>query len=140
MTTPWKTHAATVMFVAAVATSGAADEQALWFINDSGVRGGLVVHVGCGDGELTAALRVNDRYVIHGLATDEASYRAARRTLASTGLYGKLSVDRLSIGKLPYIDNLVNLLLLQESETVSRDKVMRVLAPNGVAYFLGDGV
>jgi hypothetical protein len=32
-------------------------------INAAGVSGGLVVHVGCGDGQLTAALRVNDRYL-----------------------------------------------------------------------------
>ena len=28
---------------------------------ESGVQGGLIVHLGCGEGELTGALRVNDR-------------------------------------------------------------------------------
>ena len=33
----------------------------------TGVQGGLVVHLGCGDGKLTAALRADDRYRVHGL-------------------------------------------------------------------------
>ena len=33
-------------------------------VEDSGVKGGLVVHLGCGDGKLTAALRVNDSYLV----------------------------------------------------------------------------
>ncbi|UCE48006.1 MAG: hypothetical protein JSW47_20705, partial [Phycisphaerales bacterium] len=33
----------------------------------SGVRGGLVVHLGCGEGELTATLGAADAYIVHGL-------------------------------------------------------------------------
>jgi hypothetical protein len=36
----------------------------------TGVKGGLIVHVGCGDGKLTAALRASDGYLIHGLDAD----------------------------------------------------------------------
>ena len=36
----------------------------------SGITGGLVVHVGCGDGEETARLRLNDRFLVHGLDID----------------------------------------------------------------------
>jgi len=38
-------------------------------IEASRVRGGLVVHIGFGNGRLTPALRLNDRYVVHGLDT-----------------------------------------------------------------------
>ena len=41
----------------------------------SGVKGGLVVHLSCGDGRLTAELRPNDRYQVHGLDRDAAFYR-----------------------------------------------------------------
>jgi hypothetical protein len=34
--------------------------QAREFLNEAGVAGGLVVHLGCGDGRLTAALAVSD--------------------------------------------------------------------------------
>ena len=33
-------------------------EQAEQILESAGIRGGLVVHLGCGDGSLTAALRV----------------------------------------------------------------------------------
>ena len=36
----------------------------------TGVEGGLIVHLGCGDGELTAALCANDSYIVHGLDRD----------------------------------------------------------------------
>jgi alpha-L-fucosidase 2 len=42
------------------------------------VTGGLVIHVGCGDGRLTAALRAGDGYLVHGLATDPEDAAAAR--------------------------------------------------------------
>ena len=35
-------------------------KQAREIIAVAGVQGGMVVHLGCGDGKLTAALRVND--------------------------------------------------------------------------------
>ena len=57
------------------------------------VRGGLVVHIGCGDGEMAAALRVNDRFVVHGLDTDTHSVAAARDYVQSRGLYGRVSID-----------------------------------------------
>ena len=38
-------------------------------------RGGLVVHLGCGDGKLTAALRTGDAYLVHGLDVDPAEFR-----------------------------------------------------------------
>jgi len=42
--------------------------QAAWagagtrIVEASGVRGGLIVHAGCGDGKLTAELRLGDRW------------------------------------------------------------------------------
>ena len=35
---------------------------------------------------------------------------------------------------MPYIDNLVNLVVAEDLGKISMDEVMRVLAPNGVAY------
>ncbi|MEM7394508.1 MAG: hypothetical protein AAF492_19415, partial [Verrucomicrobiota bacterium] len=39
-------------------------------IEQSGVRGGLVVHIGSGEGERTAQLRIDDRFLVQGLDTD----------------------------------------------------------------------
>jgi ribosomal protein L11 methylase PrmA len=98
----------------------------------TGVHGGLVVHLGCGDGQLTAALRANDAYLVQGLDADQAAVQAARRTVQRLGLYGKVSIDQTQGARLPYADNLVNLLVVEKAGSVSNAEMMRVLAPNGV--------
>ena len=100
----------------------------------SGVKGGLVVHVVCDDGRLTAALRANESYLVHGLDTDAGDIASARKFIQKQGLYGPVSVDRWNGKRLPYADNLVNLLVVEDAGSVSRGEMMRVLAPHGVAY------
>ncbi|MFC1596551.1 PQQ-binding-like beta-propeller repeat protein [Planctomycetota bacterium] len=97
------------------------------------VKGGLVVHLGCGDGKLTAALYAGDGYLIHGLDTDVEQAAKAREHIRSVGLYGKVSVDTFDGRRLPYVDNLVNLVVAEDLGEVSVDEVTRVLAPLGVA-------
>ncbi|MHC4804873.1 MAG: outer membrane protein assembly factor BamB family protein, partial [Planctomycetota bacterium] len=105
----------------------------------TGVKGGLVVHIGCGDGRLTAALRANDSYLVHGLDESAENIEQARKHIQSLNLYGKVSVDRLSGNRLPYIDNLVNLIVSEDLGKIRRNEVMRVLAPNGTAYIKKTG-
>jgi outer membrane protein assembly factor BamB len=103
-------------------------------LSATGVKGGLVVHLGCGDGKLTAALRASDAYLVHGLARHAADARKARAHIRSLGLYGKVSVERWSGDGLPYADNLVNLLVAEDPAAPPKDEIMRVLCPDGVAY------
>jgi len=103
-------------------------------LDESEVKGGLVVHLGCGDGRLTAALRANDSYLVHGLDADAANVEKARAHIRSLGLYGPVSVELWGGGALPYIDNMVNLLVAEDLGKTPTGEVLRVLAPNGVAY------
>ena len=96
--------------------------------------GGLVVHLGCSDGRLTAALCANDSYLVHGLDRNAANVEKARAYISGKGLYGKASVEQWSQKVLPYSDNVVNLLVAEDAHGVSMDEIMRVLCPNGVAY------
>jgi len=102
-------------------------------IDATGVQGGIVVHIGCGNGKLTAALRINDSYTVHGLETDPARVANARSYIKEKGIYGPVSVEQFSGTVLPYTDNLINLVVVQDAGDVTRDEVMRVLAPGGVA-------
>jgi len=54
----------------------------------AGVKGGLIVHLGCGDGVLTAALRISDSYLVQGLDADLASVQRARIEVRDAGLAG----------------------------------------------------
>jgi len=56
----------------------------------SGVRGGLVVQLGCGDGQLTAQLRFGPSFIVHGLDTEWPTLsadEAGSRVLSCTVLF-----------------------------------------------------
>jgi outer membrane protein assembly factor BamB len=99
----------------------------------TGVQGGVIIHLGCGDGKLTAALGADERFIVHGLDKNERTLTQARAHIKSLDLYGRVSADTWSGNKLPYIDNCVNL-IVAESGDVSKQELLRVLVPNGVAY------
>ncbi|MHC4329851.1 MAG: class I SAM-dependent methyltransferase [Planctomycetota bacterium] len=109
-------------------------DQAKNILEATGVKGGVVVHIGCGDGRLTAALRAGDSYIVQGLDYDAQNVEKAREHIRSLGLYGKVSIDHLRGAGLPYIDNFVNLIVSEDLGDIAMGEVLRVLAPNGVAY------
>ena len=117
---------------ALLAAKGAPVDAAA-LVRETGVQGGVIVHLGCGDGSLTADLRINDRYIVHGLDANPANVRKARETIRARGVYGDVSVARLTGRRLPYAENLVNLVVTQKLGSVPMSEVMRVLAPGGVA-------
>jgi cyclopropane fatty-acyl-phospholipid synthase-like methyltransferase len=51
-------------------------------------RGGLVVHVGCGDGALTAALGERKGVIVQGLTRDADQVVTARKKIHASGLSG----------------------------------------------------
>jgi len=108
-------------------------EQARRILEQSGVTGGLIVHLGCGDGRLTTALRARDTFQVQGWDPDPANVAKARAHVQSLGIYGKVSVDRWRGGRLPYIDSVVNLLVISGPSSVDREEIERVLCPGGVA-------
>ena len=95
--------------------------------------GGLIVHLGCGDGRLTAALGAGDGLLVLGFDTDANSVATARTHIESLGQYGRISIDMFDGKHLPLIDNLVNLLVADDLDEVSMNEVLRVLCPHGVA-------
>jgi outer membrane protein assembly factor BamB len=87
-------------------TLAASAQDVRQILETSGVKGGLIVHIGRGE------LRANDSFIVDNL-------------------------NECRGGRLPYADNLVNLLIAESSENVPADEVMRVLVPNGVAFIGG---
>jgi outer membrane protein assembly factor BamB len=116
-----------------ISTATLAD-SATDIVKDTNFKGGLIVHIGCGDGELTAALHVNDTCLVHGLDADPDAVAKARKHIQGLGLYGKVSVEKLNGRDLPYADNLVNMLVAEDLSQVPMKECLRVLAPNGVVY------
>ena len=122
-----------------MASDAAIEELASQILKVTGVQGGLIVHLGCGDGSLTAAFRANDRFLVHGLDTDSADIQRARENVFQACDYGEVSVAVYDGQHLPYAENMVNLLVASRLDRVEMAEVMRVLVPGGVAYVNKDG-
>jgi len=102
----------------------------------AGVPGGLCVHLGCGDGSLTANLSAEGRFLVHGLDADAAAVDAAARLIRSRGIYGQVWAEAYAGEHLPYSENLVNLIVVDAPArtSVPYAEIFRVLVPEGVAY------
>jgi outer membrane protein assembly factor BamB len=79
-------------------------------------------------------MRANDRYVVHGLDADAGNVQDARKHAQTIGVYGPVSFDDFEGSHLPYVDDMVNLIVAEDIGDVSMKEVMRVLCPKGVAY------
>jgi outer membrane protein assembly factor BamB len=135
------TVATAVLFGLLACSSTRAEPSAEDILKSSGIKGGLVVHLGCADGKLTAALRAGDSFIIQGLDTDPANVNKARAHIHSLNLGGKVSTDVFDGQHLPYVDNLVNLVVVTGGKwQVAREEITRVLAPGGVAVALDSGL
>ena len=69
-------------------------QSAADILRETGVKGGLIVHLGCGDGKLTADLGAGVNCLVQGLDTREDTVTDAREFIRGKGLYGRVSVER----------------------------------------------
>jgi outer membrane protein assembly factor BamB len=100
----------------------------------SGVCGGLVTVVGLAEADPIATLARTGRHLVHILLDDERAVAALRETLQSDGNYGLASAERPDpSGKLPYTEDLVNLLVLAgpEGGRIALPEAARALRPGG---------
>jgi ubiquinone/menaquinone biosynthesis C-methylase UbiE len=104
----------------------------------SGTDAGLCIHVGSGNGKLTAELARNGKWLVHGFDSNPTSISGARTWIKSQNLYGQASVEQHNFTTLPYASNLANVIVIDDfarlSPEVSLSEVFRVLCPNGVAW------
>jgi len=123
--------------VAAVSTDRAYEAQQIASL--ARFSGGLVIHIGCGDGQLTAALRLADNCVVQGLEADPKAVEIARAAIRASGKYGPVSVIHWDGKKLPYVDNLATLVVCEDAGEVPPGEIMRVLRPYGAAVVKRNG-
>jgi len=129
----------TVLLALSACSSAWAQQSAEDILKACGTKGGLVVQLGCGDGKLTTALRAGDSFIVQGLDTDPTNVEKARAHIQSLGLGGKVSAEVFDGRQLPYVDNLVNLVVAEDLGGVAMSEVLRVLCPGGVAYVNQNG-
>ena len=125
----------TALRAAAASQQRDAGQSAQQLVKASGVAGGLIVHLGCGDGRRTADMRLGESYFVHGLDTSAENIAKARAYLRSENLYGPVSVAQHDGKALPYGNNIVNLFVVN-TRYATRDagsEILRCLVPRGVA-------
>jgi len=132
-TTHMKTHALVAVGLLTTISSIAASQDAKRILDASGVQGGLVVVIGCDTPKLLAELRASDSYLVHGLDRNPDKVAAARNYLREKGLNGSVTAARWDGPQLPFVDSLVNLLVIRDAGCEIQDEeIVRVLAPGGV--------
>ena len=109
-------------------------------LKSSGVKGGLVVHLGCDDGTKTVGLLLNGSYIVQGLDISEEKVQQAGRNILNAGCHGKVSARKFDGTNLPYVKNLVNVIIVENKFQVSKKEILRVLAPLGVAFLDGQKI
>jgi len=130
-----------VLFAAPAPCLGgeADDAQALAaeILRSAGVAGGLCVHLGCGDGAVTAEIAATGKFLVHALDPAPKAVATAQKRLRERGLYGLAWAEARPLNPLPYAENLVSLIVMDampEGEGTPLKEILRVLRPNGVAY------
>ena len=111
-------------------------------LTQEGVRQGIVLHIG--DGALTPALLSHGVQVVRALVPEDALLSEARESIRGKGLYGPASVSVWRSSRLPFADDLVNVIVIDDASLLQqRDgavaECLRVLAPYGTAFLAGAG-
>lgn len=102
-------------------------------LEDAGVRRGIIVQLGCGDSERILDLHGDGQYVVQAMDRDAAKVAAAREAIRSKGASGAVSTRVLTGQTLPYLENLVNLLVVDDALGIDEQEMLRVVRPLGMA-------
>lgn len=113
-------------------------------LSAGGVREGICLVIGSGDGRLASQLAGRSRLRVIGVDTDADAVAAARRRLKHAGTYGsRVSVQQVdSFDRLPFVGDFANLVVsqrvLSEGKCVGKAaEVLRLLRPGGGVALLG---
>ncbi len=101
------------------------------------VEGGVIVCIGAEALQSVADDWKRPGCIFHCLETSDDEVSSLREEIRAAGCYGKVSVARFDGERLPYINNLVNLVIVGSRIEVPDSEVQRVLAPYGVAIVNG---
>lgn len=140
--------AVTLLFLIGGDGSSRAQDAGADLLRVSGQKGGLCVHLGAADGKLAAELGSGGKFLVQALVLDPGALPAVRESIRKTGNYGRTSAFAARLSPLPYADNMINLLVIEDLPALTQGgltlrELVRVLVPGGKACLRGttaDGV
>ncbi len=120
-----------------VAAGNCFAQSAREFVDAAEFKGGVVVHVGCGDGAVAAEIhRLVPNSLVHGLGMTADDLEGSRSKLFDKATDGKVTFGRWDGETIPFVADFINLLVISDGQTVSREEIDRVLAPGGMAVLI----
>jgi outer membrane protein assembly factor BamB len=112
-------------------------------VQTTGIKRGYCLVLGCGTGRLACELAQRTELQIYGVEPDLAKVQAARRALASAGLYGsRVTIEHGELTQVPFADYFANLIvsedaLLSGQMSGSVQEALRLLKPLGGTICIG---
>ncbi|MHC4503737.1 MAG: outer membrane protein assembly factor BamB family protein, partial [Planctomycetota bacterium] len=108
-------------------------------IEHAGRRDGLCVVVHPPDAARIVDIVAKSDFVVHAIHQDAAAVEHMREAVDRRGIYGRASIERAAMSRLPYVENLVNVLIVYGAHDLLRRGVparefLRVVAPYGTAW------
>lgn len=100
----------------------------------SACKGGVIVHVGCGNGDLLRAYGLQEEFAAIGLCGSRTAADALRSTLRAEGYGSRVLVDEWNGTNLPFVDNFVSALVLEDAPALADAEALRAVAPGGRIY------
>jgi len=106
-----------------------------------GVRRGLLVHVGATDGSLAIAVAKAEPIVALAVTADEVAAQVVRGRLVAAGVHGQVTATALDKGRIPLADDSAAVVVcdFDAKPGVSREELLRVLHPQGLAWLRQGG-
>jgi len=130
----------TITIAFAIAAGNCFAQSARELVDAAGFKGGVVVHVGCGDGALAADIhRLVPNSLVHGIDVQASQVQQDRSELFDKGSDGKVTFGQWDGETIPFVADFVNLLVVGDGQTVSSEEINRVLAPGGTAVLVKSG-
>ena len=125
-----------------VSAQPAAPPTAEAVLKGTGIRHGLVVHVGAGDGGLAEALAQREQVLVYALALDATTEAQLRQRFVEAGIHGQVTAGRIGAdATLPLEGNIASIVVadLDLAKAIKREELLRVLRPHGKAYLASGG-
>ncbi len=102
------------------------------------LNGGIIVTLDLNDATQLKDLASKPSLQVQALLEQDEAIAPLRKSIHQAAKYGQISVNPHNGSELPYIDNLVNLVICDQSTKIPRDEILRVLTPRGILYVKTD--
>ena len=103
------------------------------------IPGGFCVVAGCTNAQLAISLGDHDKFVVQALFPEASDLQQAREAIRACGVYGRVSAVLAPRQRLPYAENLINVVVVERFRDCAADglslaEIHRVLTPLGVVF------